>query len=93
MTGLEEVCIGTQYKLGDETYAEPPFDGYAEVDVVYERMPGWSEDITTCRSRESLPHAARKYIERLEALLECPVSIVSGGPDREETFGETNPFV
>jgi adenylosuccinate synthase len=93
LTGLEEVCIGTHYRLGGEEHSEPPFDAYAEVEVVYERMPGWAEDITGCRSRDALPAAALAYVERLEALLECPISIVSVGPDREETFGETNPFV
>lgn len=93
LTGLDEVCIGTHYRLGEVDHSEPPFDAYAEVEVVYERMPGWTEDITGCRSRDALPKAALTYIERLEELLACPISIVSVGPDREETFGETNPFV
>lgn len=93
LSGLEEVCVGTHYRVDGQEHSEPPFDAYAEAEVVYERLPGWSEDITGCRSRDALPAAARTYIERLEALLECPISIVSVGPDREETFGETNPFV
>ena len=58
----------------------------ADVQPVYETMPGWQEDITKARCWNDLPETCKKYIERIEKLLEVPVSIISVGPDRAETF-------
>jgi adenylosuccinate synthase len=53
---------------------------------VYETLPGWSEDLSTFRSYDSLPAAANAYLARIGELLGRPVSIVSVGPDREQTI-------
>ncbi len=92
LSGLEKVAIATHYEIDGERFETPPFDAYADATPVYEWMEGWSEDIRHCRSHDELPEAALRYLRRLEALLACPISIVSVGPDREETFGQTNPF-
>ncbi len=47
-------------------------------------MPAWDEDITGCRTFDSLPAAAQHYVERIEALMGVPVSMVSVGPEREQ---------
>ena len=92
LSGLDEVAIATHYKHDGELLSEPPFDAYDTVEAVYETMPGWTEDLGACRSRDDLPENARRYVERLEELSGCSMSIVSVGPDREETFGQFNPF-
>ena len=53
---------------------------------VYETFPGWSEDLTAARKPADLPVAARRYVDRVGELLGLPVSIVSVGPDREQTI-------
>jgi adenylosuccinate synthase len=58
----------------------------ADVEPVYESMPGWSEDISGCTRYEDLPRATRDYIGRIEEILGIPVSIVSVGPDRDQTI-------
>jgi len=92
LTGMDELKLCTGYRLGGEAHDEPPFDGWEAVEPVYETMAGWTEDITGCKSRDALPEAAKKYIARIEELAACPVSIVSVGPDRAETFGHDAPF-
>ncbi|MGE8648298.1 MAG: hypothetical protein ACN6NL_00005, partial [Acinetobacter sp.] len=32
------------------------------------------------------------YVKRLEQLIECPIDIISTGPDREETIILRHPF-
>ena len=59
---------------------------------VYETLPGWDEDITGCRTFESLPHNARAYVERVAALAGVPVEIISIGPGRDETSARIDPF-
>ena len=87
LTGMGELKLCTGYRLGDETFDEPPFDGWESVEPVYETLPGWHDDISGCRRRDALPQAAQAYLDRIEELAGCPIGIVSVGPDREETFG------
>ncbi len=77
-------------------------DGLAEVKLcvdyggdgrpVYETMPGWSGTTGGLRSLDRMPAAARDYLARLESACGVPVTIVSTGPDREQTIISRNPF-
>jgi adenylosuccinate synthase len=49
-------------------------------------MPGWNADISRTRKLADLPPAARRYIDRLGELVGLPVTVVSVGPDREQTI-------
>ena len=54
---------------------------------IYEELPGWKGvDITECRSFDELPENARKYVEHLEELTGARISIVTVGPDRDQTI-------
>lgn len=85
---LEEVRIGVAYTLNGQTL--PPgmmpstLEELAAVEVEYETLPGWQEDITACKTWEDLPANAQRYIKRFEELVGCPVSWVGVGPGREE---------
>ena len=77
-------------------------DGLAEVKIcvdydgdgqpVYETMPGWNGTTAGLRSLAEMPAAARSYLARLESVCCVPVTIVSTGPDREQTIISRNPF-
>ncbi len=88
LSGFEEIklCVAYEYKGKHIKY--PPQEGGAleHVTPVYESMPGWKEDLSACRTWEELPAAARAYVERLEQLSGVPVSMVSVGPDRNQTI-------
>lgn len=58
----------------------------AEVEPVYEMMPGWGEDISAASRMEDLPKVAVNYVDRLEQLLATHISIVSIGPERTQTI-------
>ncbi len=54
---------------------------------IYEELPGWEgQDITGCRSYDELPENTRAYIEYIEELSGVKTSIVSVGPDRDQTI-------
>jgi adenylosuccinate synthase len=53
---------------------------------VYETLPGWGDDLTGVRRYHDLPAAAHRYLAAIGDLLGRPVSIVSVGPDREQTI-------
>jgi len=86
--GLDELKLCTAYRYRGEEVAYPPQEenGMAYVEPIYESMPGWQEDISGCRTYTELPQATRDYIARIEGILGIPVSIVSVGPDRDQTI-------
>ena len=62
------------------------------VEPVYETLPGWSETTAGLTNWEQLPAAARRYLERMQALIGAPIDMVSTGPDREHTIVLRHPF-
>ncbi|MDF2547715.1 MAG: adenylosuccinate synthase [Anaerosolibacter sp.] len=88
LTGFEKISICTGYKLGDRVIEHFPasLETLAKCEPIYEVMDGWREDITGCTSYEELPENARKYIDRIEALIGIPVKIISVGPKRTQTI-------
>lgn len=87
LTGLETVKICTAYRYQGELITEYPANlrMLAECEPVYEELPGWSEDVTKCKSLDELPANARHYLERIAQLTGVQISIFSVGPDRNQT--------
>ena len=61
-------------------------DDLKAAEPIYETLPGWNNDLTTVRNEADLPLNAIRYIDRIGELLGRPVTIVSVGPDREQTI-------
>ena len=94
LSGLDEVFIATAYEVDGRRIDEFPMT-LAEIErakPIYESHPGWSGDLTRCRTFEDLPVAARNYVDRIESLLGVPVEIISIGPGRDETISRAEPF-
>ena len=53
---------------------------------VYVELPGWKTDMTAMKSEDEFPEAFCNYIAFLEEQLQTPITIVSIGPDREQTI-------
>lgn len=51
---------------------------------IFETLPGWEEDLSSLRTGEKLPRAARDYISFLQEALGIRFSFASVGPSREE---------
>jgi adenylosuccinate synthase len=82
LSGLADLKICVAY-AGEHT-ENPIWPQTAALAPVYEQMESWSEDITGCRTFESLPVAAQRYVERIEELMGVRVSMVSVGPERDQ---------
>ena len=87
---FEEIKVCTAYKdsRNGKIYTSYPTDVFTHkyLEPVYETHKGWMENISGIRDYDKLPLNCKKYLERLEELLGVPVSIVSVGPDREQTI-------
>jgi adenylosuccinate synthase len=94
LDGFDEVRICTGYRLDDATLDHFPAHAadQAQVEPIWETMPGWSETTAGARSWAELPAQAIKYIRRIEELIQCPVTLVSTSPEREDTILVRDPF-
>jgi len=86
LTGLDQVPICVAYDVGGVRYDEMPMSqsDFHHAKPIYENLPGWAEDISTCRSFEELPANARAYVLRVEELIGARVSTIGVGPGRDE---------
>lgn len=85
--GVGDLKVCVAYKKPDGTVIEnfpATLEELADCVPVYETLKGFDDDISSCRSFDELPEACKKYIERLEELCDCHISMVGVGPDREQ---------
>jgi len=88
LDGLEKIGICVAYRHGGKRYDTLPasFSVLKECSAEIEYVDGWKEDTSRVRSSSELPGKARAYLKRIEELSGVPVSMVSVGQDREQTF-------
>ncbi len=92
--GLDELRICTAYEIDGRRVEQFPshIDDLRKAVPIYETLPGWPEELTEVRQEVDLPPAARRYVDRIGELLGRPVTIISVGPDRDQTiFRNTAP--
>jgi adenylosuccinate synthase len=87
LSGFDKVQVCTSYLVDGIDTDEFPFDiDPRYVQPVYTELPGWNEDLTGIRNANEIPQNLQDYIRFIENALEVPVTIVSVGPDREQTI-------
>jgi adenylosuccinate synthase len=86
---LERVAICTGYRVGDDLHDEFPGDVATLEHIVpeYEWFDGWMAPTSAARKMSDLPGAARRYLDRLEELVEAPITYVSVGTRRDQIIG------
>ncbi|CAN6613779.1 adenylosuccinate synthetase [Trichomonascus vanleenenianus] len=82
---LPELKVAVAYKHNGKTLDLFPEDlrVVEQVEVVYETLPGWSEDISKCKTYDELPENAKKYVEYIEEFVGVPVEWIGVGPGRD----------
>jgi adenylosuccinate synthase len=81
------VCVG--YEIDGELHEEFPGD-LVKLECVkpkYEWFEGWKRSTRTARTLEDLPSEARRYLDRIEELVEAPITYVSVGTRRDQIIG------
>jgi len=88
LDALETIRICVGYRIGKEMVSETPLfaDAYAEIEPIYEELPGWMQSTVGITEYRALPAAARTYLERIGALAGVPIDMISTGPDRDQTI-------
>ena len=87
-----KICVG--YKLNNKITKSVP-ETYLEMNKlqpVYKVLKGWQSSTQKCKRFNDLPANAKKYIKNIEKFIECPVSMISTSPEREDTILIKDPF-
>jgi len=94
LDGMDVIRICTGYRVGGRTLDLLPTGAaaVAECEPVYEELAGWSDTTFGVRSLDALPRGARAYLDRIQALTGVSVSMVSTGPERDQTILCRHPF-
>ena len=87
LDSFDEIKACVAYEIDGKVTDRFPFDvDDIEIKPVYKTMPGWKTDMTKIKSEDQFPEAFVNYIKFLEKELNTPITIVSVGPDREQTI-------
>ncbi len=94
LDGFSELKVGVGYKLDGERMDRLPAGSNAQsrVEPIYETLEGWSQSTRGARSWADLPAQAVKYVRYIEELIECPVTLLSTSPERDDTILMRDPF-
>ncbi|MBL7927348.1 MAG: adenylosuccinate synthase [Bacteroidia bacterium] len=87
LSGFDQLKVCTAYDVDGQIIKHIPFDViHANMQPVYETLPGWQDDLTSITQAGQLPQALQHYIQFIENELKVPVKIVSVGPNRLQTM-------
>jgi adenylosuccinate synthase len=94
LDGLDTVRVAVGYKVNGVMRDILPVgaEALSICEPVYEDYAGWKESTVGVTSFNALPKNAQVYLNRLEQLVGAPLSIISTGPDRNETIIKHHPF-
>ena len=94
LDGFPEVKVCVGYKLDGETLTRLPAgqNAQARVEPIWETFEGWSQSTRGARRWADLPAQAVKYVRFIEELIECPVTLLSTSPERDDTILMKDPF-
>lgn len=82
---LDRIPVCTAYEIdGKQTQKFPLGDKLSRAKPVFEYLDGWKTDVSKCRTQESLPKEAVRYIKYIEKAVGCPIRYVSVGAGRND---------
>lgn len=88
LSGLDELKIGVAYQIEGKDLSNclmpSSIAKLEKVNVRYETLPGWKEDISKCTTFDSLPKNAQNYVRAIEKYTSFKVKYIGTGPGRQE---------
>ncbi|MGF1548501.1 MAG: adenylosuccinate synthase [Thiotrichales bacterium] len=94
LDGVETLRLCVGYRCYGAACDAPPsrIEDYDALEPIYEDLPGWQQSTVGIKRYDDLPANAKRYLKRIEEIVEVPIEIISTGPDRAETIVLTHPF-
>ncbi len=88
LNGLETVKMCVGYTVDGQKIIGVPSDihSFGKIEPIYESLPGWSSLPDHIDNIDQCPVELKNFISRVEKVAGVTVSLVSYGPDRNQTF-------
>lgn len=86
LDSFETIRACVAYKIDGEMVEDFPFEINENIEPIYTDLPGWNIDMTKMQSEDEFPEEFNNYVSFLEEELGVKISIVSVGPDRDQTI-------
>ena len=81
---MDKIPVCTHYLVSGEKTDRFPFPiALNSAKPVVEYLDGWKCDISDIRSWDDLPEQAQNYVTFIEKAMNCPITYVSVGPERD----------
>ena len=88
LSGLKNIKLCVGYKVGGKDFTGVPSDihNFKNIEPVYETLPGWGSLPNHIESLNQCPAELKNFVARVEEVAGVKVSLISYGPDRNQTF-------
>ena len=91
---LDEIKVCEAYQIDGKITDRFPasLEVLQRATPVYRTFPGWKEPLSSYRNLDNIPAEAKAYLKYIEDKLQCPIGLVSVGPDRQQTIFHRGEF-
>jgi adenylosuccinate synthase len=83
---FDQIYVATAYKVDGEITEKIPYDTFCKIEPVYKEFKGWKRDLSKTAKEEDLPFEFMNYVRFIEKEIGVPISVISLGPDRDQTI-------
>ena len=95
LNDFDKIKICVEYRLNGKVIHHIPsnLEMLKSSEPVYEELNGWKTDIKGAKKFSDLPRNAKRYIQRIEELIDTKITMISVGSERNETIEVKNLFL
>ncbi len=86
LNGFETLKVAVKYRINGVETEELPYRLDENVEPVFKELKGWNTSLEGIKKFDELPGELKDYVRFIETETGIPVTMVSTGPDREETI-------
>ena len=88
LDSFDKIKVAVGYKIDNKVYTTYPssIKDFKNVEIIYKEFDGWKQDISNIKNYNDLPRNCKQYIEFIQEYLNCPISMISVGPDRTQNI-------
>ena len=88
LTGLPKVklCVGYEINGKKIDYVPADLESFAQIKPIYETLPGWGSLPEHIKNIDECPVELKSFIKKIEEFTGNSISLISYGPDRNQTF-------
>ena len=91
LNDFDEINVAVKYKIDGKETEEVPFDmANVKIEPVFEKLKAWKISLEGITSFDKMPDELKDYVKFIEEKTGVRVSLVSTGPDRNQTIIKEN---